>query len=60
LASSPQRSRQDTLLSVINGIIKPDKGSIRIAGRVGGLIALGAGFNPVLTVERTFMSMQPS
>ncbi|MCH2213516.1 MAG: ABC transporter ATP-binding protein [Fuerstiella sp.] len=38
-----------TLLKLLNGLIKPDTGSITIRGRVGALIALGAGFNPVLT-----------
>ena len=38
-----------TLLRMLNGLIKPDKGRIEIRGRVGGLIALGAGFNPILT-----------
>ena len=38
-----------TLLRMINGLIKPDRGQIEITGRVGALIALGAGFNPILT-----------
>jgi len=38
-----------TLLKMLNGLIKPDEGSIQIKGRVGALIALGAGFNPILT-----------
>lgn len=38
-----------TLLKMLNGLIKPDRGRIEIRGRVGALIALGAGFNPVLT-----------
>jgi lipopolysaccharide transport system ATP-binding protein len=38
-----------TLLRMLNGLIKPDKGRIEIRGRVGALIALGAGFNPILT-----------
>jgi lipopolysaccharide transport system ATP-binding protein len=38
-----------TLLRTLNGLIKPDAGSITMRGRVGALIALGAGFNPVLT-----------
>ena len=37
------------LLKMLNGLIKPDAGSITMRGRVGALIALGAGFNPVLT-----------
>ena len=38
-----------TLLRMLNGLIKPDQGRIEMRGRVGALIALGAGFNPVLT-----------
>jgi lipopolysaccharide transport system ATP-binding protein len=38
-----------TLLKMLNGLIRPNAGTITIQGRVGALIALGAGFNPVLT-----------
>jgi ABC-type polysaccharide/polyol phosphate transport system ATPase subunit len=38
-----------TLLKMLNGLIKPDTGRIEMQGRVGALIALGAGFNPILT-----------
>jgi lipopolysaccharide transport system ATP-binding protein len=38
-----------TLLRLLNGLVKPDQGRIEISGRVGALIALGAGFNPILT-----------
>jgi lipopolysaccharide transport system ATP-binding protein len=38
-----------TLLKMLNGLIKPDHGRIEMRGRVGALIALGAGFNPILT-----------
>lgn len=38
-----------TLLKMLNGLIKPDRGRIEIRGRVGALIALGAGFNPILS-----------
>nr|WP_319392825.1 ABC transporter ATP-binding protein [uncultured Desulfobacter sp.] len=38
-----------TLLRMLNGLIKPDAGRIEVRGRIGALIALGAGFNPVLT-----------
>jgi lipopolysaccharide transport system ATP-binding protein len=34
---------------MLNGLIKPDGGRIEMIGRVGALIALGAGFNPILT-----------
>ncbi len=38
-----------TLLRMLNGLIKPDSGRIEVRGRMQALIALGAGFNPVLT-----------
>ncbi len=38
-----------TLLKMLNGLIKPDAGRIEMRGRIGALIALGAGFNPILT-----------
>lgn len=38
-----------TLLRILNGLIKPDAGRVELRGRVGALIALGAGFNPILT-----------
>jgi lipopolysaccharide transport system ATP-binding protein len=38
-----------TLLRMLNGLIKPDAGRITLRGRIAALIALGAGFNPVLT-----------
>ncbi|HEY8403938.1 MAG TPA: ABC transporter ATP-binding protein [Flavobacteriales bacterium] len=40
---------KSTLLKMLNGLIRPDKGSITMRGRVGALIELGAGFNPILT-----------
>jgi lipopolysaccharide transport system ATP-binding protein len=40
---------KSTLLRIISGLIKPDSGSVRVRGRVAPLIALGAGFNPILT-----------
>ena len=38
-----------TLLKMLNGLIKPDRGRIELRGRIGALISLGAGFNPILT-----------
>src|SRR5690606_5612637 len=40
---------KSTLLKMLNGLIKPDQGTITIKGRIGALIELGAGFNPILT-----------
>lgn len=42
-------SGKSTLLRMIAGLIKPDTGSIEVNGQVAPLIALGAGFNPILT-----------
>jgi lipopolysaccharide transport system ATP-binding protein len=38
-----------TLLRIISGLIRPDCGSVEVRGKVAALIALGAGFNPILT-----------
>lgn len=40
---------KSTLLKMLNGLIRPDKGRIEIRGKVGALIELGAGFNPLLS-----------
>lgn len=40
---------KSTLLKVLNGLITPDEGSVVMRGKVGALIELGAGFNPLLT-----------
>lgn len=40
---------KSTLLKLLNGLLRPDSGRIEIRGRVGGLIELGAGFNPLLS-----------
>ena len=36
-------------MRMLNGLIKPDTGRIEVRGRMQALIALGAGFNPILT-----------
>ncbi|MEO1617533.1 MAG: ABC transporter ATP-binding protein [Planctomycetota bacterium] len=38
-----------TLLRILNQLIKPDCGRVTVCGKRGGLIALEAGFNPILT-----------
>jgi lipopolysaccharide transport system ATP-binding protein len=40
---------KSTLLKMLTGLVKPDSGIITMRGRVGALIELGAGFNPILT-----------
>jgi ABC-2 type transport system ATP-binding protein len=42
-------SGKSTLLKMINGIMKPDEGTVLTRGRIAGLIATGAGFHPQLT-----------
>ena len=42
-------SGKSTLLRIIAGLIRPDIGTVETEGRVAPLIALGAGFNPILT-----------
>jgi len=38
-----------SLLRLLNGLIKPDRGHIIISAKTAALIELGAGFDPVLT-----------
>lgn len=45
----PNGSGKTTLLKMLNGIFWPDKGRITVKGKVGALIAVGAGFHPLLT-----------
>jgi lipopolysaccharide transport system ATP-binding protein len=40
---------KSTLLKILNGVIRPDRGQITMRGRIGAMIELGAGFNPLLT-----------
>ena len=40
---------KSTLLKLLNGLVKPDGGRIKMRGRIAALIELGAGFNPLLT-----------
>ncbi|MDY6796172.1 MAG: ABC transporter ATP-binding protein [Actinomycetota bacterium] len=45
----PNGAGKTTLLKLLNGIFWPDKGRIKVRGRTGALIEVGAGFNPLLT-----------
>src|SRR4030042_5294313 len=45
----PNGSGKTTLLKMLNGIFWPDKGKITVRGKIGALIAVGAGFHPDLT-----------
>jgi ABC-type polysaccharide/polyol phosphate transport system ATPase subunit len=40
---------KSTILKVLSGVTRPTRGSLRIDGRVGALIEVGAGFHPDLT-----------
>ncbi|HEX8224161.1 MAG TPA: ABC transporter ATP-binding protein [Allosphingosinicella sp.] len=40
---------KSTLLKILNGLLKPNRGEVRISGRVGALIELGTGLNPLLS-----------
>jgi ABC-type polysaccharide/polyol phosphate transport system ATPase subunit len=40
-----------TLLKLLSGLIKPDRGEVTVRGKIQALIALGAGFNPILTAR---------
>ncbi len=45
----PNGSGKTTLLKSIYGILKPNAGHIRVEGRVGSLLSLGAGLAPLLS-----------
>ncbi len=45
----PNGAGKSSMLKMINGLIKPDAGSISIRGQIGALIELGTGFNPILS-----------
>lgn len=42
-------SGKSTLLKLVSGVMRPDAGSVRVRGRVAGLIEVGAGLHPDLT-----------
>jgi lipopolysaccharide transport system ATP-binding protein len=40
---------KSTMLKMLNGLIRPDEGTITMKGKTGALIELSAGFNPLLS-----------
>jgi len=47
---------KSTLLKILNSLNRPDTGRIIMRGRVGALIELNAGFNPILTGRENIYS----
>lgn len=45
----PNGAGKSTLLKCASRILRPNKGNVRVAGRVSALIEVGAGFHPDLT-----------
>jgi lipopolysaccharide transport system ATP-binding protein len=58
-------SGKTTLLRILNGTYRPDTGRVVLRGRVGALIAAGAGFSPMLSgreniyISGTLLGMTP-
>jgi lipopolysaccharide transport system ATP-binding protein len=45
----PNGAGKSTMLRILTGIMRPDRGSVEIRGRLRGLIEVAAGFHPDLT-----------
>jgi lipopolysaccharide transport system ATP-binding protein len=59
-------SGKTTLLRILNGTYSPDVGKVTLRGRIGALIAAGAGFSPMLSgreniyISGTLLGMMPA
>ncbi len=53
----PNGAGKSTLIKMLNGIILPDKGEIKLRGKISALIELGAGFHPMLTGRENIFLM---
>jgi lipopolysaccharide transport system ATP-binding protein len=47
---------KSTLLRILSGLLKPDRGEVRIGGRTSELIELGTGFSPVLSGRENLLA----
>jgi len=55
----PNGSGKSTLLQIVCGVLQPTTGRVLCAGRITGLLELGAGFNPDFTGrENVFVSAE--
>ena len=45
----PNGAGKTTMMKMLNGLLKPNSGRIRLRGRIATLTSLGAGFNPILS-----------
>ena len=53
----PNGAGKSTVLKILMGILIPDGGSVRMSGRVTGLLELGTGFNMEMTgIQNIFMN----